>query len=76
MPRTEAQRRAQNKYDATHYGCITAKIPLQEAAYYKRYCLINGTSASADLRQYIRLCIKGMSEEEKRIALFDAEKNE
>jgi len=54
MPRTEAQRRAKNKYAATHYDQVLLQLPKGKKAEYTEQANAHGLT----LKQYIVLLIE------------------
>lgn len=50
MPLTEAQRRANRKYNAAHYTNISVRVSLPEAAAIRAACAILNTTASTVAR--------------------------
>lgn len=50
MPLTEAQRRANRKYNAAHYTNISVRVSLSEAAAIRAACAILNTTASTVAR--------------------------
>lgn len=55
--RSEAQKRADRKYDAKHYGTITGKAKLQDIAVYERYAAKYGVTKSKLITSCINYCI-------------------
>lgn len=47
---SEAQKRAKNKYDSTHYTVLGLKIRKDEAATFKELCKKHGTNPNAIFR--------------------------
>lgn len=50
MPLTEAQRRANRKYNAAHYTNISVRVSIPEAAAIRAACTILNTTASTVAR--------------------------
>lgn len=53
MPKTEAKKRADNKYDLAHYSVIGCKLKKEEAELFKEACKRSGTTPNAVFRQAI-----------------------
>lgn len=53
MPRTDAQKRAQNKYDAAHYKYLICKLSNVAADAFKEACAKAGTTPNAVFRKAI-----------------------
>ena len=51
MPKTDAQRRAQNKYQAAHYTNISVKVTKQYAAAVKAAAAAAGMAPAAIIKQ-------------------------
>lgn len=51
MPKTDAQRRAQNKYQAAHYTNISVKVTKQYAAAVKAAAAAAGLAPAAIIKQ-------------------------
>lgn len=47
--KTDAQRRASNKYDAAHYSIVAAKMRNADAEAFRAACAANGTTVNAIL---------------------------
>ena len=58
MPRTEAQRRAQNKYDAAHYTSLTIKVTREYADTVRAVCAAAGVAPAAIMRAALDAFIK------------------
>ena len=59
MAMTEAQKRANRKYDKAHYKTIACKCKLQEYSIYKEYAeKQNITSMSNLLNKCVKYCIE------------------
>lgn len=58
MPRTEAQRRAQNKYDAAHYTSLTIKVTREYADQVRAVCAAAGVAPAAIMRAALDKFIK------------------
>lgn len=55
--RSDAQRKAQNKYDKIHYSVLTAKVKSEDAAAFQEYAASNNTTVNALLSGFILDCI-------------------
>lgn len=58
MPRTDAQRRAQNKYDAAHYTSLTIKVTREYADTVRAVCAAAGVAPAAIMRAALDTFIK------------------
>lgn len=58
MPRTEAQRRAQNKYDAAHYTSLTIKVTREYADTVRAVCAAASVAPAAIMRAALDKFIK------------------
>lgn len=58
MPRTDAQRRAQNKYDAAHYTSLTIKVTREYADTVRAVCAAAGVAPAAIMRAALDAFIK------------------
>ena len=58
MPRTDAQRRAQNKYDAAHYTSLTIKVTREYADKVRAVCAAAGVAPAAIMRAALDTFIK------------------
>ena len=58
MPRTDAQRRAQNKYDAAHYTSLTIKVTKEYADKVRAVCAAAGVAPAAIMRAALDKFIK------------------
>lgn len=58
MPRTDAQRRAQNKYDAAHYTSLTIKVTREYADTVRAVCAAAGVAPAAIMRAALDKFIK------------------
>ena len=61
MPKTDAQKRANNKYDLAHYRVLGCKLLNEEAEAFKEECKRRGTTPNAVFKEAI---IKFMSYKE------------
>lgn len=61
--RTEAQRRAQNTYDAKTYATLTCKIKLEQAEAFRAYAAANGTTVNALLSGFVDQCLSGSTQQ-------------
>lgn len=57
--RSDAQRKAQNKYDKSHYSVLTAKVKSEDAAAFREYAASNNTTVNALLSGFVLDCISG-----------------
>jgi hypothetical protein len=55
--RTEAQKRADRKYDALHYRTIGGKVKIQDIAIYEQYAIQHNMSMSKLITSCINYCI-------------------
>ena len=55
--RSDAQKRADKKYAATHYGVVVGKTKLQDIEYYKTYATKYSVSMSKLITSCINYCI-------------------
>ena len=53
MPRSEAKRRADNKYNLAHYTVLGCKMKITEAEEFKNTCKDSGTTPNAVFRKAI-----------------------
>lgn len=53
MPRSEAKRRADNKYNLAHYTVLGCKMKKTEAEEFKQACRDAGTSPNAVFRKAV-----------------------
>ena len=53
MPRSEAKRRADNKYNLAHYTVLGCKMKKTEAEEFKQACRDTGTSPNAVFRKAV-----------------------
>jgi hypothetical protein len=58
MPRTDAQRRAQNKYDAAHYTSLTIKVTKEYADIVRAVCAAAGVAPASIMRAALDKFIK------------------
>lgn len=61
--RTDAQRRAQNKYDAGHYKVLTCKVQATTADAFRDAAAANGSTVNAVLTDFVNAYIKENSGE-------------
>lgn len=57
MTVSAAQKRAKNKYDATHYSVIGCKIKTEIADQFRDYAIRNGTTVNALFTGFISDCL-------------------
>lgn len=57
MPKTEAQRRASNKYDAEYMKTVGCKLKKEDATAFKEYCKRNGKTTNETLKTFVFACI-------------------
>lgn len=55
---TEAQKRAKNKYDKTHYKTITTKIKFSDYDYFSDYASKNNLTISKLIYNCIKYCMQ------------------
>lgn len=55
--RSDAQRKAQNKYDSVHYSVLTAKVKSEDAAAFREYAARNNTTVNALLSGFVADCL-------------------
>ncbi|WP_406543861.1 hypothetical protein [Pseudobutyrivibrio sp.] len=53
MPRSEAKRRADNKYNLAHYTVLGCKMKITEAEEFKKACKDAGTTPNAIFRKAV-----------------------
>ena len=53
MPKSEAKRRADNKYNLAHYTVLGCKMKIPEAEEFKKACKTAGTSPNAVFRRAV-----------------------
>ena len=53
MPRSEAKRRTDNKYNLAHYTVLGCKMKKTEAEEFKQACRDTGTSTNAVFRKAV-----------------------
>lgn len=58
MPRSEAKRRADNKYNLAHYTVLGCKMKITEAEEFKNACKDSGTTPNAVFRKAIENFMK------------------
>ncbi len=58
MPRSEAMRRAQNKYDAANRMMLGARVTKADGERFRAICEASGQSVNAALVEYVRACLK------------------
>lgn len=58
MAKTDAQRRAENKYAAKNLTVVGCKVTKEEAEEFSRACEMRGTTKNAVLRQAIKLFVE------------------
>ena len=58
MPRTDAQRRANKKYDDAHYSVLTAKVPKAYAEVFRELCVSEGKSVSGKLTEMLQAYVR------------------
>ncbi|WP_155833781.1 hypothetical protein [Butyrivibrio hungatei] len=51
MPRSDAKRRADNKYNLAHYTVLGCKMKIPEAEAFKKACKDAGTTPNAVFRE-------------------------
>ena len=57
MAKTDAQRRAENKYAAKNLTVVGCKVTKEEAEEFSRACEMRGTTKNAVLKEAIRLFV-------------------
>lgn len=62
MAKTEAQRRANRKWDAANTKTAACKLSNAEHAAFKAYAEARGLTVSGALLEYVRDCIAGMEQ--------------
>ena len=65
MSPSDAQKKASNKYNLENMATIGCKLKKAQAKAFKAYCERKGTTANAELKQYILNCINDTSEEDE-----------
>lgn len=58
MPRSEAMRRAQNKYDSANRMMLGARVTKADGERFRAICEASGQSVNAALVEYVRACLK------------------
>lgn len=57
MPRSEATRRAQNKYDAANRMMLGARVTKADGERFRAICEASGRTVNAALVEYVRACL-------------------
>lgn len=57
MPRSEATRRAQNKYDAANRMMLGARVTKADGERFRAICEASGQTVNAALVEYVRACL-------------------
>lgn len=57
MPRSEATRRAQNKYDAAKRMMLGARVTKADGERFRAICEASGQTVNAALVEYVRACL-------------------
>lgn len=60
MPRSEAKRRADNKYNLAHYTVLGCKMKITEAEKFKTACKDSGTTPNAVFRKAVDDFMRGL----------------
>lgn len=60
MPRSEAKRRADNKYNLAHYTVLGCKMKIIEAEEFKTACRDSGTTPNAIFRKAVDDFMRGL----------------
>lgn len=58
MPRSEATRRAQNKYDAANRMMLGARVTKADGERFRAICEASGQTVNAALVEYVRACLE------------------
>lgn len=58
MPRSEATRRAQNKYDAANRMMLGARVTKADGERFRAICEAAGKTVNAALVEYVRACLE------------------
>ena len=58
MPRSEATRRAQNKYDAANRMMLGARVTKADGERFWAICEASGQTVNAALVEYVRACLE------------------
>lgn len=57
MPKTDAMRRAQNKWDAANRATLGVRVSKDEAERFRAICEASGQTVNAALVEYVRACL-------------------
>lgn len=60
--KTDAQRKAQNKYTKSHYIVVGAKLKKETAAAFKAYAAAQGTTVNALISQFVAGCLQDQAQ--------------
>lgn len=69
MAKTDAQRRAENKYAAKNLTVVGCKVTREEAEEFAQACKARGTTKNAVLRQAIRVFVEETFQVQAEIGL-------
>lgn len=58
MPRSEAQKRADRKYEALHFKTLTAKVRVDTAEVFAELCVAEGKSVNAKLTELVQAYVR------------------
>ena len=58
MPRSEAVKRAQNKYDAANRMMLGARVAKADGERFRAICEASGQTVNAALVEYVRACLE------------------
>lgn len=57
MPKTDAMRRAQNKWDAANRATLGVRVSKDESERFRAICEASGQTVNAALVEYVRACL-------------------
>lgn len=60
MPKSDAKRRADNKYNLAHYTVLGCKMKISEAEAFKKACKDAGTTPNAVFREAVEKFMKDL----------------
>lgn len=58
MPKTDAMRRAQNKWDAANRATLGVRVSKDESERFRAICEASGQTVNAALVEYVRACLE------------------
>lgn len=63
---TESHKNGNRKWDSENMRSVSARLRIEDALEFKRYCEKKGSNPAAVLKEYIFKCLREMYEEEAR----------